>query len=127
MTVDDLHTYFAGTASVLVHNDGGVGYPKNLGGGYWGRVDNFTMGQGADFEIHVARGSKRIEIGTIGSSGWFPKHGLGADVSVPDSVANRLKGIAVDKMRASGRLGPKGAEDITGDKWMRPRLVGGNC
>ena len=69
----------------------------------------------------------QLHVGTFGSSGWFAKHGLGADVSVPDSVANRLKGIAVDRMRASGRLGPKGAEDITGDKWMRPRLVGGNC
>lgn len=44
---------------------------------------------------------------------------------MPDNVANRLKGLSVNEMRAAGRLGPKGTMDITGDKWMRSRLGGG--
>lgn len=109
---------------VLVHNDGGGAYPIDLGGGYWGRMDRFPAGQGTDFEIHVVRGGS--EVGVFGSNGWFSKHGLDADVSVPGTVANRLKGISVKEMRASGRLGAKGTMDITGDKWKRPRL-GGAC
>jgi hypothetical protein len=68
----------------------------------------------------------RTEVGAFGSGGWFSKHGLGAQVSVPDAVADRLKGVAVDEMRRTGRLSPKGTMDISGDKWMRPR-VGADC
>jgi hypothetical protein len=62
------------------------------------------MGQGTDFEIHVYyRGN---EVGLFGSNGWFDKHGLDSDVSVPDGVYNRLKGQAVDFMRGTGRISP---------------------
>lgn len=100
--------------------------PLNLGGGYTGRLDQWSEGtRGIDFEIHVydKRGK---EVGLFGSNGFFNKHGLSAkDAGVPDNVMNALKGKAVDFMRSTGRLGPKGTQDITGDKWMRPRL--GSC
>ncbi|MFI5896996.1 polymorphic toxin-type HINT domain-containing protein [Actinoplanes sp. NPDC051513] len=126
LTVRDLHTYYvlASNTPVLVHNyGGGSSDPIGLGSDYTGRLDRFPMGAGTDFEIHVYhRGS---EVGIFGSNGWFDKHGKVADVSVPDNVYNRLKGKAVEEMRASGRLGPQGTRDITGDKWKMPRLKGG--
>lgn len=61
----------------------------------------------------------------FGSTGWFNKHGTAAvDVNVPPNVYNRLKGAAVDFMRRSGILPPKGMADITVDNWMRPRMTG---
>lgn len=92
----------------------------NLGSGYRARVDTFPINGTVDFEIHVYH--KGQEVGMFGSNGWFPKHGHNADVSVPNSVENRLKGVAVDIMRKQGRLKPKGEEDISGDKWKRQRI-----
>jgi len=103
---------------------GDHGDPLNLSAGYTGRIDRFPMGHSTDFEIHVYKNKK--EVGVFGSEGWIHKHGLG-DAVIPESVENRLKGHAVDFMRKTGRLGPKGTEDISGDKWQRPRLKGGDC
>lgn len=83
------------------------------------------MGQGTDFEMHVYY--KGREVGIFGSSGWFSKHRKGTDITVPQSVENRLKGKAIEVMRTQRRIGPLGTEDISGDKWMRPRLAGGPC
>jgi hypothetical protein len=109
----------------LVHNAGGstLGDSIGLGSDYTGRLDQFDYGQGTDFEIHVYhRGS---EVGIFGSDGWFSKHGKSADVTVPDGVYNRLKGKAVEFMRASGRIGALGTQDVSGDNWKMPRLGGG--
>jgi RHS repeat-associated protein len=126
LTTTGEHTYYvlAGNTPVLVHNDNRQQDDNiGLGEGYTGRMDQFRMGRGVDFEIHVYyRGD---EVGIFGSNGWFPKHGMSADVSVPESVENRLKGKAIEFMRSTKRIGPKGTEDISGDKWMRPRLTGG--
>ncbi|MEU6278746.1 DUF6531 domain-containing protein [Streptomyces sp. NPDC047028] len=98
--------------------------PLYLGQGYRGRMDHWQEGtRGTDFEIHVYDKRGR-EVGIFGSDGWFNKHGKSAaDADVPASVENALKGKAVDFMRGTGRLGPKGTQDITGDKWKRPRLA----
>jgi RHS repeat-associated protein len=121
LTVEGVHTYYvlAGNQAVLVHNAGGSSSkdPINLGDGYTGRVDTWPGSN--DFEVHVYKGG--TELGVFGSEGFFPKHGLSADVQVPEGVFNRLKGIAVDKLRAAGRLGPKGTEDISGENWKQPR------
>lgn len=127
LTVADLHTYHVGVDEALVHNAGGLredrsDVPTNLGSGYRGYVDRFQMGLGTDFEVHVWY--KKSEIGVFGSNGFFDKHGHPAQVDVPSNVANRLKGISVDEMRAAGRLGSKGTENIKGNSWMRPRLTG---
>ncbi|OLE23487.1 MAG: hypothetical protein AUG49_15820 [Catenulispora sp. 13_1_20CM_3_70_7] len=66
------------------------------------------------------------EIGAFGSDGWFAKHSLGDDITVPQNIENHLKGIAIDTMRQQGRLGPKGVDDVTGDNWKRPRIAPGN-
>jgi RHS repeat-associated protein len=97
--------------------------PLNLSGGYTGRMDVFNMGHGTDFEIHVYDKSG-AEVGIFGSEGWINKHGITSDVEMPDGVESRLKGMAVDQMRKDGRLKPKGTEDISGDKWKRPRKTG---
>ncbi|MGW2558356.1 polymorphic toxin-type HINT domain-containing protein [Streptomyces sp. NPDC001514] len=125
LTIDDIHTYYvlAGNTPVLVHNSGGSRDPIGLGSGYTGRLDQADVGLGTDFEIHVYY--KGTEVGLYGSNGWFAKHRKGADVQVPQNVENRLKGKAIEFMRASGRIGPLGTEDISGDKWKRPRLTGG--
>jgi hypothetical protein len=54
--------------------------------------------------------------------GFFGKHGHPANVEVPDIVENRLKGIAVDELRRSGRLGS--GDSVKGDSWKRPHLGG---
>ncbi|MFF1482991.1 RHS repeat-associated core domain-containing protein, partial [Streptomyces sp. NPDC058301] len=102
--------------------------PLDLGSGYRGRLDTWQEGtKGTDFEIHVYDKSGR-EVGIFGSDGWFNKHGTtAADVQVPPSVENALKGRAVDTLRRTGRVGPKGTEDISGDKWQRPRLAAEGC
>jgi hypothetical protein len=127
LTIDTLHTYYveAGDTPVLVHNAGGstLNDTIGLGDGYTGRLDQFDYGQGTDFEIHVY--SRGTEVGIFGSDGFFAKHGLSADVSVPDGVYNRLKGKAIEFMCNTGRIGPQGTQDITGDKWKMPRLGGG--
>ncbi|MEV7402450.1 DUF6531 domain-containing protein [Streptomyces sp. NPDC091267] len=102
--------------------------PLDLSQGYRGRLDTWKEGtKGTDFEIHVYDKSGR-EVGIFGSDGWFNKHKtVGADVEVPPSVENALKGRAVDIMRRGGRIGPRGTEDISGDKWQRPRLASEGC
>jgi RHS repeat-associated protein len=128
LSIDSVHAYYVqlSVGSALVHNDGGSGTRGDnigLGDGYSGRLDQFDNGLGTDFEIHVYSG--RTEVGIFGSNGWFPKHGLSADVSVPGAVYNRLKGKSIEFMRATGRIGAQGTQDITGDKWKMPRLGGG--
>ncbi|MCL5247611.1 DUF6531 domain-containing protein [Cellulophaga sp. 20_2_10] len=98
--------------------------PINLGDGFRGRLDQFNMGHGVDFEFHVYDKNMN-EVGIFGSEGFMNKHGIaGADVDVPKSVQQRLKGMSVDQLRKGGRLGAKGTENIKGDKWKRPRLKG---
>ncbi|MGW6269268.1 DUF6531 domain-containing protein [Streptomyces sp. NPDC055060] len=97
--------------------------PINLSEGYRGRMDTFDIGHATDFEMHVYDKNGR-EVGLYGSNGWFDKHRLSSDVQVPQSVESRLKGEAVKFMRRTGRIGPRGTEDISGDKWKRPRLKG---
>nr|WP_234392139.1 DUF6531 domain-containing protein [Streptomyces sp. WM6378] len=102
--------------------------PLDLGAGYRGRLDMWQEGtKGTDFEVHVYDKSGR-EVGIFGSDGWFNKHGTtAADVQVPASVENALKGRAIDTLRKTGRIGPKGTEDISGEKWQRPRLAAEGC
>ncbi|MER7795460.1 RHS repeat-associated core domain-containing protein, partial [Streptomyces sp. NPDC097640] len=102
---------------------GGSNAPLNLGEGYRGRLDQIKEGpRGTDFEIHVYDKRGR-EVGLFGSDGFFNKHGTkAADVVVPERVEDALKGTAVRFMRKTGRIGDKGTEDISGDKWKRPRL-----
>jgi RHS repeat-associated protein len=88
------------------------------------RLDRFPMAGQNDFEIHVWKG--KTEIGAFGSNGWFHKHRLGTDITVPQNIENHLKGIAIDTMRQQERLGPKGVDDVTGDNWKRPRIAPGN-
>lgn len=123
LTVEDVHTYHVGPNSVLVHNDGGPDF--TIAGDYEGRVDRFTIGGQAYFEVHVYR--KGTEVGIYGSSGWIGKHGHSADMRLSDVVENRLKGVAVDEMRRAGRLGPE--ESVKGDAWKRPHTgdKGGAC
>ncbi|MFD2909188.1 hypothetical protein ACFSX9_10625 [Flavobacterium ardleyense] len=84
------------------------------------------MGSGVDFEIHVVN-KAGVEVGIFGSDGFMNKHRLsGDDVNVPDSVNQRLKGIAIDEMRKAGRISSKGEDNIKGDNWKRPRLKGCN-
>ncbi|GAA1923154.1 hypothetical protein GCM10009837_55500 [Streptomyces durmitorensis] len=97
--------------------------PINLSDGYRGRMDTFDIGHATDFEMHVYDKNGR-EVGLYGSNGWFDKHRLDSNVEVPQSVENRLKGEAVKFMRRTGRIGPRGTEDVSGDKWKRPRLKG---
>lgn len=125
LTVDELHTYYvlAGRTPVLVHNAGGSKDPLSFGSGFTGRLDRINIGGTADFEVHVYR--RGTEVGIFGSNGWFPKHGKSANVTVPQDVYNNLKGLAVGEMRAAGRLGAKGTENIKGDNWKRPRITGG--
>ncbi|MFE2102842.1 hypothetical protein [Streptomyces sp. NPDC059468] len=69
-----------------------------------------------------------VPVGTFRSDGWFNKHSLKAEeVDVPPGVENAIKGRAIDTMRRLGRIGPKGTEDITGDKWRRPPLSQEGC
>ncbi|AGZ46087.1 polymorphic toxin-type HINT domain-containing protein [Actinoplanes friuliensis] len=120
LTVKDLHTYYvlADGVAVLVHNDG-LGDNINLYGDYTARMDQFNVRGQASFEVHVYhRGS---EVGIYGSNGFFNKHGVDASkVDVPQQVHNRLKGIAIDKMRKTGQL-PQNA-DVKGDAWKRPMV-----
>ncbi|GCD94100.1 DUF6531 domain-containing protein [Embleya hyalina] len=99
--------------------------PINLGPGFTARIDVFPMGLGTDFEIHVYKGG--VDYGVYGSTGWFAKHGHGTDIEVPAAIENSLRGMAIEMLRRTNRLGPRGTEDISGDNWHRPRLTGGGC
>ncbi|MEV1019690.1 RHS repeat-associated core domain-containing protein [Streptomyces sp. NPDC050264] len=102
--------------------------PLDFGQGYTGRRDVFPVGStGTDVEIHVYDKSMR-EVGLFNSQGWFNKHGISAsEVEVPPAVENAIKGRMVYELRKVGRIAPKGAEDITGDKWRRPPLAAEGC
>jgi RHS repeat-associated protein len=93
--------------------------PLNLGQGYTGRLDEFNYGGSSTFEIHVYdKGGK--EVGIFGPGGWLNKHGhKGRPVGLPDQVENSCKGIAVEKLRASGKLPPKGQLNIKGGGWRK--------
>ncbi|WP_370380948.1 DUF6531 domain-containing protein [Catenulispora sp. GAS73] len=96
--------------------------------GWTFHLDRFETAGQQDFEIHVWKGKKGggTELGAFGSDGWFAKHSLGDDITVPQNIENHLKGIAIDTMRIQGRLGDKGVDDVTGDNWKRPRIAPGN-
>ncbi|WP_327232466.1 RHS repeat-associated core domain-containing protein [Streptomyces murinus] len=100
----------------------------NFGQGYTGRRDPFPVGnKGMDVEIHVYDKSMR-EVGLFNSQGWFNKHGIkAADVEVPPAVENAIKGRMIYELRKIGRIGPKGTEDISGDKWRWPPLAAEGC
>ncbi|MEV6057594.1 DUF6531 domain-containing protein [Streptomyces sp. NPDC052107] len=102
--------------------------PLDFGQGYTGRRDIFPVGnKGRDVEIHVYDKSGR-EVGLFNSQGWFNKHGIKAsEVDVPPGVENAIKGRMIYELRKVGRIGPKGTEDITGDKWRRPPLAAEGC
>ncbi|WP_153547985.1 DUF6531 domain-containing protein [Streptomyces sp. RB17] len=106
----------------------GPSNPLNFGQGYTGRRDPFPVGnKGMDVEIHVYDKSMR-EVGVFNSQGWFNKHGIkGSEVEVPPSVENAIKGRMIYELRKIGRIGPKGTEDISGDKWRRPPLAAEGC
>ncbi|MFI9806375.1 DUF6531 domain-containing protein [Streptomyces sp. NPDC052301] len=106
----------------------GPSNPLNFGQGYTGRSDPFPVSnKGMDVEIHVYDKSMR-EVGLFNSQGWFNKHGIKAsEVEVPPSVENAIKGRMIYELRKVGRIGPKGTEDITGDKWRRPPLAAEGC
>ncbi|WP_194904770.1 DUF6531 domain-containing protein [Catenulispora rubra] len=95
--------------------------------GWTFHLDRFETAGEQDFEIHVWKGKKGggTELGAFGSDGWFAKHSLGDDITVPQNIENHLKGIAIDTMRTQGRIGPKGVDDVTGDNWRRPRIAPG--
>ena len=98
----------------------------NLADGFFGRLDRFPMGHGTDFEVHVYN-KKGEEVGIFGSDGFFNKHGtkaIEAEKAISKNAKNRLKGIAIDEMRKSGRL--QVGDAIKGDNWKRPRLTGNN-
>ncbi|MFE9352693.1 DUF6531 domain-containing protein [Streptomyces olivaceoviridis] len=132
----DHHAYVANPLSWSDHlglagkkgPKGPYGNPLDFGQGYSGRVDIWGEGsKGTDFEIHVYDKANR-EVGTFRSDGWFNKHSLKAEeVDVPPAVENAIKGRAIDTMRRIGRIGPKGTEDISGDKWRRPPLSQEGC
>jgi hypothetical protein len=134
---DNDHDFYVlvGRVPVLVHNYSlgvpvgryslgvPVGREFKLYGRYTPRIDQFnTSGGESSFEIHVYYNGQ--EIGVYGSSGFFPKHGLGSDVDVPEQVSNGLKGIAIDQMRRNGQLSPD--SDIKGNEWERP-MRGSSC
>ncbi|WP_338020724.1 RHS repeat domain-containing protein [Streptomyces sp. TR1341] len=106
----------------------GPSNPLNFGQGYTGRRDPFPVGnKGMGVEIHVYDKSMR-EVGLFNSQGWFNKHGIkAADVEVPPAVENAIKGRMIYELRKIGRIGPKGTEDISGDKWRRPPLAAEGC
>jgi RHS repeat-associated protein len=86
--------------------------------GYTGGID-IIPNTPSQFEIHVFDPLGE-EIGLFGPSGWFSKHGhKGRPLSCPVPVENQLKGQAIDIMRRSGELPPKGQMNIKGSRWMR--------
>ena len=113
-------TYAYVGGSPLLHVDP-VGLARKsvvLREGYTGGLDVIPNSP-SQFEIHVFDPLGE-EIGLFGPSGWFNKHGhKGRPLSCPIPVENQLKGQAIDMMRRSGELPPKGQMNIKGDRWMR--------
>jgi RHS repeat-associated protein len=90
----------------------------NLGQGWTGGIDLIPQTNG-QFEIHVfnPRGN---EVGMYGPQGWFNKHGhTGAPENCPAGVESQLKGNAIDILRRSNALPPKGRLNIKGNNWTR--------
>ena len=116
-----LYAYVDGSPLDLV-DPTGLG-PQSLSGGYTGRVDQFNYGGVSSFEIHVFDKNGN-EVGIYGPNGWIAKHGLKANrpPGLPQGVENACKGIAVDRLRTSGHLLPKGRMNIKGGRWMRRLL-----
>ncbi|MFI9255260.1 hypothetical protein [Streptomyces sp. NPDC053069] len=78
-------------------------------------------------ESHVYDKANR-EVGLFNSQGWFNKHGIKAsEVQVPPSVENAIKGRMIYELRKIGRIGPKGTEGISDDKWRRAPLNAEGC
>jgi len=92
----------------------------SLGQGYTGRIDLFNYGGQSSFEIHVYNNSGR-EVGIYGPKGWIAKHGFSdaRPPGLPVEVVNTCRGIAVDKLRASGQLPPKGTANIKGSRLVK--------
>ncbi|MER8113855.1 DUF6531 domain-containing protein [Streptomyces sp. NPDC094031] len=130
----DHHTYVPNPLSWSDHlglagkGPKGPSNPLDFGQGYTGRADIFPVSnKGMDMEIHVYDKSMR-EVGLFNSQGWFNKHGIKAsEVEVPPGVENAIKGRAIYELRKVGRIGSKGTEDISGDKWRRPPLAAEGC
>lgn len=90
----------------------------NLGEGWTGGID-IIPSSSSQFEIHVFD-KNGAEQGMYGANGWFNKHGhKGRPASCPVAVENQLKGRAIDIMRRSGEIAPKGQQNIKGNQWMR--------
>jgi RHS repeat-associated protein len=100
-----------------------TGLDSNLGDGYTGRVDQFNYGGESSFEIHVFDKNGN-EVGIYGPNGWIARHGYNEarPAGVSQGVENACKGIAVDRLRASGHLPPKGRLNIKWGRWMRRLL-----
>jgi RHS repeat-associated protein len=103
----------------------GLGGPTNLGQGWSARVDQFNVSGQASYEIHIFDTTGQ-EVGVFGPDGWINKHGFTSPPDdIPEGVANRLKGINVDKLRRLGKLPPKGECSIKGDRYMPKEGSGG--
>ena len=96
----------------------------NLPGGYGARVDPFNTSGGSSFEIHVCDAAGN-EIGVYGPDGWINKHGKGIPTAVSKGVNDALKGIAVDELRARGKIPAKGRANIKGNNWRKN--IGKGC
>jgi hypothetical protein len=93
--------------------------PVPIGQGYMARVDQFNFAGKSSFEIHVFN-AEGDEIGVYGPQGWIAKHGFaGRPAGLPAEIENTCKGIAVERLRASGDIPPRGRFNIKGNKWMR--------
>jgi hypothetical protein len=93
--------------------------PAPIGQGYTARMDQFNYAGKSSFEIHVFS-PEGDEIGVYGPQGWIAKHGFSAKPpGLPTQVENACKGMAVEHLRASGEIPPKGFFNIKGNKWMR--------
>ncbi len=86
----------------------------NLGQGFTGIIDTFNFRGEASFEIHVFNSNGK-EVGVYGPDGWINKHTFrGPPKDLPSEVENRCRGVAADKLRAQGKLPPKGQANIKG-------------
>lgn len=100
-----------------------AGGPINLGQGWTARVDAFNVQGQAASEIHVFDPSG-TEVGIVqGPNGWIGKHGFPDNVrppGIPDDVIDAINGVNINQLRAEGALAPKGQENITNSRYLRP-------
>ena len=112
------YSYVGGNPLSYVDPDGLDRKIVNLGDGWTGGID-VIPGTAGQFEIHVFDKAGK-EVGMFGPNGWFNKHGhKGRPASCPTGVENQLKGQAVDVLRRSNQLKPKGEANIKGNRWTR--------